>query len=103
MGWFNINGSKHPHPRRYRRALTLLIMGILIGFVLTAIGLAMVPYGYEGSRAWLITLSLVGPSIIFLTAVGYATYLETLEGDTYGSIYEDEPPAEPADGFRQVP
>lgn len=103
MGLFNIDESKHPHPRRYRRALALLIAGVLIGFLLTGIGLAMVPYGYDGGRAWLVTLSLIGPSMIFLTAVGYATYLERLERENYGRIYEDDQPARPAEGFRQVP
>lgn len=103
MGLFAIDESKHPHPRRYRRALGLLIAGILIGLLLTVIGIAMVPHGYDGNRAWLITLSLIGPSMIFLTAVGYATYLERLERETYGRIYEDDQPAGPADGSRQVP
>ena len=103
MAMFHIDPSKHPHPRRYRRALGLLIVGVVVGLALTAIGLAMVPYGYDGARVWLVTLSLIGPSIIFLTAVGYATYLERLERATYGSVYEDDPPAHPAEGLRQVP
>lgn len=102
MGLFNIDNAKHPHPRRYRRALSLLFAGVLLGLSLTVIGIAMVPYGYDGNRAWLITLSLIGPSMIFLTAVGYATYLERLERETYGKIYEDDQPAQAAEGFRQV-
>ncbi len=102
MGMFNIDKSKHPHPRRYRRALSLLITGVLLGLLLTVIGIAMVPYGYDGTRAWWITLSLIGPSMIFLTAVGYGTYLERLERETYGQIYEDDQPVMPTERSRQI-
>ena len=104
MPLFRVDETKHPHPRRYRRALGWLIAGVIFGLALTVFGIAMAPGGYTGARAWLVAATIIGPSIIFLAAVGYATYLEGLEATKYGGVYEEEtPPAQTAEGFRQVP
>jgi hypothetical protein len=103
MGLLDIDEAKHPHPRRYRRARSLLVVGILFGILLTVLGLAFSSYGYDGTRAWLVTLTIIGPSVIFLSAVGFATYLEGLEKETYGRAYEGEESPRQAEGFQQVP
>lgn len=87
---FGIDRTKHPHPRRYRRALSLLTAGVIIGLFLTVFGIFIAASGYTGMRAWLVTATVIGPAVIFLAAVGFATYLENLEKERYGGVYHDD-------------
>jgi hypothetical protein len=95
--------AKHPHIKRYRRALGLLMVGVVVGSLVTLMGVLFAQGGSASSQILLVVLAVIGPSIIILSAVGFATYLEGLEKDRFGAIYEDqEPPARPIEGFRQV-
>ena len=94
MTVFHIDRSKHPHPRRYKRALGLALLGVVVGLAMTVFGLYLTGLGFTGNEVWLVTPVLLGPSLVFLSAVGFATYMEKLETASYGGSYHDDPPDE---------
>lgn len=95
MQALHIDRSKHPHPRRYRRALAGSLLGAAAGVALTVFGIYAATLDLEGVGLWLVSGVILGPSVVFLSAVAFATYLESLEKAKYGGVYEDEPAEEP--------
>lgn len=93
MDVIRIDTTKHPHPNRYRRALIRCLLGVFSGIGLTLIGLFSVAGDLTGWRAWLAALIILGPTVVFLSAIAFATYLEGLETERYGGAYEESPAA----------
>ena len=89
MGIMRVDPSKHEHPRRYRLALAWCLLGVGAGIAMTLFGLYLLQFDMEGALLWFTSFVLIGPAVIFLSAVGFATYLETLETQRYGGIYNE--------------
>ena len=95
---FNIDRSKHPYVRRYKRALAYAFLGVAIGIAMTIYGLFAAGIHVRGGGTWIVTLAIAGPSVVFLSAVAFATYMENLERHSYGGSYHEPPgTAEPSD------
>lgn len=90
MALLHVDPMKHQHPRRYRLALAWCLLGVVAGVAMTAFGLYLLRFEMRGAIVWFTSFVLIGPSIVFLSAVGFATYLENLESKGYGEVYHDE-------------
>lgn len=73
--------QEHPHPNRHRRALRSAFTVAGIGIILWAIGLAVLVMGTRSGM--LVSLIVVGVTLMLLAPVWYFTYMEKLEPDLY--------------------
>lgn len=73
--------QRHPHPNRHRRALRSAFMVAGGGIVIWAIGLAVLVMGTRSG--FLVSLIVVGVTLMLLAPVWYFTYMERLEPDLY--------------------
>lgn len=87
---FQVDPSKHEHPRRYRLALAWCVLGVCAGLAMTAFGLYLLQFDMRGGVLWFTSLVLIGPTTVFLSAVAFATYLENVETKSYGGVYHDD-------------
>lgn len=94
MSVIRVDTTKHPHPNRYRRALVRCLLGVVAGIAMTVFGVFVIFWDRTGWRAWLAALIILGPTVVFLSAIAFATYLEGLETERYGGVYEQLPAAE---------
>lgn len=90
MQVLHVDPAKHAHPNQYRRALRWLVFGVIAGLSLTGLGLYVATYQLGGAWRWLSAAILLGPSLVFLAFVAFSTYLERLEQDRYGAVYQSE-------------
>lgn len=82
--------QKHPHPNRHRRALRSALLLAGAGILLWVIGLVTLMLGTESG--YLVSLMVVGITVLLLSPVWYFTYMEILEPDLYApdAPHEDQ-------------
>lgn len=85
-----MNPEKHSHPIEYGRATLGLVAGCTAGVLLMAIGIWAMLEQFTGLLVWLATLVIVGPAVVFFSAIIHSTYLERVERESYGAVYQDE-------------
>lgn len=69
--------------KRHQRAKHELWAGLLIGILWMILGLAVLAQQPSGWRVWLIPLSIFGLALVFLSIIGYFSYLEKIEDEHY--------------------